>query len=270
MSSTTPALPTPSDPALTPLSVRRGDIAAAIEGQGPVVLAVHGLPGSHRDFRYLSAGLIDLCTLVRLDLPGFGDTPARLLRGNTVVERAQLLLEVLDALKAERAVILGHSMGAALACELAALAPDRVAGVALIAGPGPSPHHTYRRRRLALMGIALRIPGVARLLARRLREGYERAGFPTSMTHAQRVTSVVQAGVLDFERHGANMRGLTVPALCAWAADDRLIEPEVFLAQAEACPEGPRLRFETGGHNIQKTRSLELTQALREWIPTLL
>jgi len=72
----------------------------------------------------------------------------------------------------------------------------------------------------------------------------------------------VQAGVLNFDRHAENLQTLTVPTLVAWAEDDRLIEPEIFAEQTALCPDGPRLGFDTGGHNIQKTRAVELADAL--------
>lgn len=46
------------------------------------------------------------------------------------------LLEILDALALPRAGLAGHSMGAAIAAQAAAAAPDRVAGLALIAPVG--------------------------------------------------------------------------------------------------------------------------------------
>ena len=46
------------------------------------------------------------------------------------------LLEILDALALPRAALAGHSMGAVIAAQAAAAAPDRVAGLALIAPVG--------------------------------------------------------------------------------------------------------------------------------------
>ena len=51
------------------------DLAYTDEGTGPVVLAIHGCPGSVRDWRWLGHPLASHFRLIRLDLPGFGETP---------------------------------------------------------------------------------------------------------------------------------------------------------------------------------------------------
>jgi len=46
----------PSDPAIQHVALSRGVVGLTDEGAGPVVLGVHGLPGTHRDFRWCHRG----------------------------------------------------------------------------------------------------------------------------------------------------------------------------------------------------------------------
>jgi pimeloyl-ACP methyl ester carboxylesterase len=49
----------------------------------------------------------------------------------------------------------------------------------------------------------------------------------------------------------------------AYAADDRLVEPRIAEELAQAIPTARALRFEEGGHNLQKTWAADLGAAIR-------
>ena len=260
-----------SDPPTRRVPLRGLHMAITDEGRGVPVLAIHGLPGSHRDFRYVAASVLSLggIRLIRPDLPGFGDSPVQLLRSLKVSDRAALILELMDALEIETAAVMGHSMGCAIACEAAAQQPDRVKALVLIASPGPKIHRAYVQARMSLMSKVFRLPLVPALLKRPLARAYSKAGFPKRLTHAERVTAMIHAGSLDFERHGQNLAGLTVPVMTAWASDDRLIQEAIFRETETIVPAGPRLRFEDGGHNVQKPYANEISAALAEMLASV-
>jgi pimeloyl-ACP methyl ester carboxylesterase len=62
-------------------------------------------------------------------LPGFGGTPPLAWEQTNVVYLAEALTKLFDALEIPTALVLGHSMGGAVAMQLAADHPDRVLGV---------------------------------------------------------------------------------------------------------------------------------------------
>lgn len=226
---------------------------------------VHGLPGSGRDFRYLSPYLPKLRRL-RIDMPGFGETPRRGQRTWSVEQRAAFLLHVLDALEIERVHVLGHSFGGVLVTALAAAAPQRIQSVSLLASPGPRPHQGYTRSRVRLVARVLSIPGATRILKTQLRKGFIAAGFPRSTPYAQLISTVFDAAAIDFDVHGARLAQLTVPTLVAYAEDDKLVETAIGVANEGRVPDSRGLRLLTGGHNLQKTRAQELGDAIRELV----
>jgi pimeloyl-ACP methyl ester carboxylesterase len=98
------------------------------EGSGPPVLLLHGWPDSHRLWRHQVSALTAAgYRCIAPDLRGFGESDRP-----TEVEAYALpllaadVLGVLDQLGVDRAHVVGHDWGAALAWALAALAPDRV------------------------------------------------------------------------------------------------------------------------------------------------
>jgi pimeloyl-ACP methyl ester carboxylesterase len=91
------------------------------------VLLLHGQPGGARDWERVIAALKPGTIAIAINRPGWdGASEPMDLAGN-----AAAALRSLDARGIERATIVGHSLGAAIAAWLAALHPDRVRALVL-------------------------------------------------------------------------------------------------------------------------------------------
>ncbi len=68
-----------SDPPLRETRVAGARLTFTDEGasQGTAFFAIHGVPGSVRDFRYLAPPLTSFARLIRVDLPGSGGSEPR-------------------------------------------------------------------------------------------------------------------------------------------------------------------------------------------------
>ncbi len=98
----------------------------------PPVLLLHGLASNlSRWSEFVErTSLAEQRDLLRVDLRGHGDSPTR---GRIGLELwSDDLLALLDAEGAQRAVLVGHSLGAQVALACAARAPQRVAALVLI------------------------------------------------------------------------------------------------------------------------------------------
>ncbi len=258
---TTPALP--RDPPRRMAHVAGGPFSYTDEGAGPVLVAVHGLPGSARDFRWLGAALPDTVRFVRLDLPGFGDTPLATAPQPGIDARGAFLVDVLRALDISRCVVIGHSMGGAVALSAAVQAPDRITALGLIASIGLRPHHVLRRfMGPQLLARAVDLPLLAHPARQLFRAMLRLLGFPPQLTNEAVAHTLRCVAALDFQIQVRNTAKLTVPTLATWAVDDALIERAVSEEHAAALPPGPRLVFAAGGHNIQKSQAVEVAEAL--------
>jgi pimeloyl-ACP methyl ester carboxylesterase len=125
--------------------VAGGSLAAGLSGPAggaPVVLAVHGITGSHRSWAPVARHLGDDVTFLAPDLRGRGASGA--LPGPYGLARhIEDLVAVLDHVGATSpsgtpqtpgVVLAGHSMGAFVVARLAAAHPARVHAVALVDG----------------------------------------------------------------------------------------------------------------------------------------
>ncbi len=98
---------------------------------GPAVVMLHGYTDSHRSFDLLRPHLPEGWRVIAVTARGHGqsDKPDGACE---VVDMAADVKALLDALGIERAVIVGHSMGAGTALQFAAEYPERVSGLVLI------------------------------------------------------------------------------------------------------------------------------------------
>ena len=121
------------------LATRRGELTALRSGnpEGPKLLALHGWLDNAASFIPLQPHLSDF-DLVALDLPGHGGSAHRARGYDYVfVDWIHDVLDALESLGWQRAHLLGHSMGGAIATMVAAGAPERVERMVLIEALGP-------------------------------------------------------------------------------------------------------------------------------------
>jgi pimeloyl-ACP methyl ester carboxylesterase len=116
--------------------VRAGDVELAYRlwpGEGPAIVAIHGLTASHVNFIGIAERLAGRRPLLAFDLRGRGlsDKPAT---GYGMRQHARDIAAAMRGLGLGRSVVLGHSMGAYIGSALAVEFPDLVAGLVMLDG----------------------------------------------------------------------------------------------------------------------------------------
>jgi 3-oxoadipate enol-lactonase len=102
------------------------------QGSGPPLVLLHAGIADRRMWAGLLGPLASTgLRVLAPDLPGFGDAPT----GPPPSAPWADVLETLDALELDRVVLAGNSFGGAIAKRVAVLAPERIAGLALILAP---------------------------------------------------------------------------------------------------------------------------------------
>jgi pimeloyl-ACP methyl ester carboxylesterase len=128
-------------------------------GAGPPVLFIHGVMTAGSSFAPLVAKLPDARCIV-LDRPGCGLSAPWELQPQFRDQAVQVILEVLDELKLERAVVVGSSLGALWSTWFALAHPARVDKLVLlgpsIGFPGVHPPIFMRIVALPLIGALIR------------------------------------------------------------------------------------------------------------------
>jgi len=135
-----------------------------VTGAGRPVLLLHGFPDSGRLWRHQVPALAEAGFRVIVpDLRGYGrsDKPQPI-EAYSMMFLAADVLAVLADLEIERAHVVGHDWGAALAWGLAALASDRVDHLAVLSVGHPATfRRTPRQREKSWYMLLFQFPGIA-------------------------------------------------------------------------------------------------------------
>lgn len=102
---------------------------AGVEGDAPL-LFVHGAGGTHENWLNQLRDLSGRYPALALDLPGHGRSEGEGFR--SIEAYRDFAREFLDALDIRRAVLVGHSMGGAIALSFALLYPTRLTALVLV------------------------------------------------------------------------------------------------------------------------------------------
>ena len=112
-------------------------IHLAEAGEGPLVLLCHGFPESWHSWRWQLQALSETgFRAVAPDMRGYGGTDCpEEIEKYTIFHLVGDMVGIVDALGAERAVIVGHDWGGPVAWTAALLRPDRFRGVVGLSTP---------------------------------------------------------------------------------------------------------------------------------------
>jgi pimeloyl-ACP methyl ester carboxylesterase len=112
-------------------------IHVAEQGEGPVVLFCHGFPETWYSWRHQLPALAKAgFRAVAPDMRGYGETESPVAVDQyTLLHLVGDMVGLLDALRVENAVIVGHDWGAPVAWHAALLRPDRFRGVVGLSVP---------------------------------------------------------------------------------------------------------------------------------------
>lgn len=123
------------------------EIHIAEQGEGPLVLLLHGFPESWYSWRHQIAGLADAgYRVVAPDMRGYGRTtcPGEVDKF-TLMHHVGDVIGLITALNEQNAIVVGHDWGAPVAWATAMMRPDVVRGVVGMSVPPCGPLLPIRR-----------------------------------------------------------------------------------------------------------------------------
>ena len=235
---------------------------------GTPVLFIHGFGGDLDNWLFNIDAAAEHSPAIVLDLPGHGQSDVKL-PGTTLAALAAFVARFLDAIAVKQVHVVGHSLGGAIAAQLASDAPDRVASVALIspAGFGAEINADY-------------IDGYVEAQSRReLKPVLELLFFEPSLVSRQMIDDMLKYKRMDgvepllaelgaaLFKDGRQTAQIAAPlarsgkpVLVLWGRDDRVI-PSAHAANA---PEGATVKILDGaGHMAMLEKAHEVNAAIK-------
>ncbi len=241
------------------------------EGRGVPALFIHGFGGDLGNWLFNLDALAEAVPVIALDLPGHGQS-AVALPGTTLAELATFVARFLDQLDVERVHAIGHSMGGAIAAQLAKDHPQRVASVALVnsAGLGSEINHGYTEGFVAAASRRELKPVVEQLFAdpslvsRQLLDDllkYKRLDGVTELLGT--LGGALFGGGRQSETPALELEGSGLPVLVVWGAEDRVIPA----AHAANAPPGATVAVLDGaGHMVMMEKANEVNALLKRHV----
>jgi pimeloyl-ACP methyl ester carboxylesterase len=248
-------------------------------GDGQWALNLHGYFAGSRMYWRESSRLAAMLgwRVITPDLPGFGGSDPLPLDGLSLTAITDDLASLLDAVGAERAVVLGHSMGGAVAVRFATDHPDRTLGVVYRDGAA-TPSWKQRRGPVVRLlspisrdvGALVDLAGAAVLDLPDLAFGRLRSNVrslvPDLRRNVRTLGTTIPNAVLLFACDlRAEVAALAadgeIPVLAVWGRFDRLA-PRRTAAEFAALYGDPVL-WVTGGHSWMLARPATQPRLLR-------
>lgn len=248
-------------------------------GRGTPVVLIHGIGASMYSWRYqlpvLSAAGY---RVIAFDNRGFGfsDKPAH---GYGNAAYAHLVTSLLDSLGVASAVLVGHSMGGAIAAEVALASPDRVRGLVLVGSAGygiriPGALKVARWPFLGAVAMAFRGRWIT---GRILRSTFAEPSKVTEADVDQYYAPVAESdygralrGILREFRFDtlANGRATRVqaPTLILWGDADRWISLGDGARFAHELPRSELVLIAHAGHNAQEEAPDQVNRLLLDYL----
>lgn len=201
-------------------------------GEGGVpVLFLHGFGGDLNNWMFNQPALSDGRRTIALDLPGHGGSSKAIIDG-AAASLARAAIAAMDALDLSKAHLVGHSLGGAVAMEIAASAPARVASLTLIcsAGLGPEISRDYiegflgAKRRRDLQKVLELLFADKALVTADMAEDLLKVKRLDGAEEALR--KIAQANFPNFTQHEGTretLASLAVPLLTIWGREDAII-----------------------------------------------
>ena len=262
------------------------DRRAAGRPDGPVIVVLHGAVSSLLDPLAALDGRLDaIGRVVFVDRPGHGYSDRLGKADATLVAQANVVAGVLDALAVDRAVIVGHSFGGAVAATFALRHPERTAGLVLIGAPThPWPGgiaFAYRLVAAAVVGpfvaATVATPIGLVLLSGGVRAVFEpeplpkdfspRAGYPLSVrAGAFRATGEDVVALFDgVAAQVADYPAIRAPTAIIAGDRDGIVSSTLHARAMAAAVPGARLTILPGaGHMVHATRPEAVVAAVQD------
>jgi len=243
---------------------------------------LHGNPASTYSWRKVMGPLAARYRIHVIDLPGFGFSDKPDDASYDTPWLAGAVLGYLDAERIPRAVLVGNSMGGAVATEAAILRPERVAALVLLGAAG-LPEAEVDGRPLSYRVLAWPVigPVLRELPARgRVRAGLRKAVYdPSIITDADvdayyaplRSSGGTNAFLARLDQktpedRAARVRTIRAPTLVITGDTDRLVPPATARRYHELIAGSELLVLEQTGHVPQEERPERTAAEITRWI----
>jgi pyruvate dehydrogenase E2 component (dihydrolipoamide acetyltransferase) len=237
----------------------------------PPLFMIHGFGGDLKNWQFNQPDLAADRAVYAIDLPGHGGSSKALPGGGDVAALARAARAAMAALDIRRAHLVGHSLGGAIALQMALDAPETVASVTLVcpAGLGAEVNADYIEgfiradRRKEMKAIVEALFADPSFVSRDMVEDLLKYKRLDGVLAALR--AIADAAFADGRQRAVfadRLSALAMPVQAIWGEADRIVPA----AHAAALPEGRRHVLPAAGHMVHIEKPAEVNRLIAAFV----
>jgi len=251
--------------------------------KGAPIVMIHGLMGQMRNFSHSLAGrLAKDHRVILIDRPGWGYSKLTGPRP-AIAEQAGMIAALIEQLGLEKPLLVGHSMGGAVALALALDHPELVRGLALIAPytqpidrpPGVFKGLLVPRVLRGPLAWTVAVPVAMRTGKAKSVEVFApdpvppdfgtRGGGVLTVRPASFLQGTFEIGIAktEMERQAPRYGEIKVPVAILYGRQDALLDPELHGTKTAQAIPGATIDIVEGGHMLPVAHAAETEAWLR-------
>lgn len=245
------------------------------------LLLIHGTSSSLRTWDGVTAQLKNQYRIIRFDLPGFGLTGPNPNRDYSTRYYNQVIDSLLTALHVSRVIIVGNSLGGAIATQYAIYQPGKVRGLILVDAAGLPP----AKKTSGAIGFKLaQMPVINRLLTIITPRVLVKKSLQDAYGDTEKVTDSLTNQYFDMLTREGNRKALAermrqswqeknsnfllnvqAPTLIVWGSKDRLIPVENAALFQQKIKNTQVHIWDNLGHVPMEEDPVAFSEVLRNW-----
>lgn len=222
------------------------------------LLFIHGFNGNKDNWNLLSAKLCKHYHIIALDLPSQGENPIDMDRNYTLSDQAESLYKITQALKLQKFILFGHSMGGGVSLYFTLKHPQNVKKLVLIDAVGAFTHKSFLQKRLEA-GAPNPLLNICTTQQYRdfISLTMEKPPFIPDFLYAYMAEIECKRSAIDRKifnqiltqaQLGTQLRQIVVKTLILWGRADRIISVKDSFTFRDLIPDSRLVIFDGIGH----------------------